>query len=234
MRQKYDPRNPKPNPEIAELLRTIDKNWNETKTEKEFTARRGRVRVLIALLEMLDEEPEYLPADIEPAAVQAEMCWFPPQAFSDGAPRFLDERPFDIPGTDRNRFFFYTSNGMLSWLYPGPGLDPYYVGDPVCTHGPWVYTLEKRYASPAETTMHFSSLDAVTRATSPSAPDQRPTEGIRYFLLGDPSGFAGGHSAPLIDVFLDLEAAMAKADKLSRALDIRFLVAAVHYSFCTR
>jgi hypothetical protein len=82
--------------------------------------------------------------------------------------------------------------------------------------------------------MHFSSLEALSRAASPSAPEDRPRDGERYFLLCDPRGFAGGHSAPLVDVLADLEETMAKADKLSRLLDIRFLVAALHYEFCTR
>lgn len=233
MTHNYDPRQPRPNPEVEELLRVIDKSWKEIKEETNFTARRGLVRVLIALLEQLEDEPAQIPADIEPGAASDDACWIPPTVFSEGAPQFVEELPFNVSGPDRGRFFFYTSTGMLSRLYPGPAVDPYHVGA-LRSHGPWVYTLEKRYVSFGETRMHFTSMEAIERAASTQKPGDRPREGERYFLICDPRGVAGARSAPLIDVFVDLERAVKQADKLTAMLEIRFLVAALRYEFCTR
>jgi len=66
MSERTDRLQPTPNPEIPDILRAILKEWDDFVAESDFTRRRGQERVLIASLEALCEEPEFVPPPAKP------------------------------------------------------------------------------------------------------------------------------------------------------------------------
>ena len=51
---------PRPNPEIEEILLLIKKNCDELLQKTDFIRRRGKARILMAHLQELDQQPEFL------------------------------------------------------------------------------------------------------------------------------------------------------------------------------
>jgi hypothetical protein len=220
------------NPEIEEILNVIHKNSKELLAEKEYTARIGRARVMIALLEQLEDEPERTPADIEPGPAGERRQGLTPRDFDNKGPEFTDETPFDTPGPAEGQFFFYTSSGLFSNLYTKGPLDPYYV-TPLHSHGPFVYTMEKRNATIVKTAMRFSSTEAIERALSMIQPAGLMNAGYHY-LICHHLGFYNGSIAPKVAAFESLESAFQAGEIFSQVSDIRFVTATQRASFCTR
>ena len=123
---------------------------------------------------------------------------------------------------------------MLSPLYPAPVVDPRDIGYPLVVHGPYVYTLEKRYTTQAETTMHAASATVFRKALARRSlpPVERSDSG--HYLLCDPRGLAEGKLCARVASTSNLKRAIRLADYLAEFLAIRFLVATVRCAFRTR
>jgi len=229
MTPNYDPRRPKTNPELKQLLRLIDRQHKDLKSAGTHRARRGHAAVLRATLEMFLDEPEFLQDLRDGPAAAAPRALLDPASFPEEVP-FLSETPFETGGEAANRFFFYTSSGAFSPLFEGPALDPYYM-PPLHRHGPYVYTLEKRYASAKATACRLSGEDALRRAAPRRKPGSRRDKPI--FVLCDPAGLEPGASAALTAIYANAAKARDLADRLAAELNIRFITAAVRFAFCT-
>lgn len=187
--------------------------------------------VMRAQLDFLIEQPE-LVTDVEAGAVPDDRCWLRPEEFDgDPPPPFLPECPFDRAGRTQGQHFFHADTGRLSPLYTGPALDP---ARPLLSHGPFVHSLEKRYATATETSRHLWREGVFEPCLTGDPPPAPAPEGERHLVLCDPRGWKGEWCARVAVASGDLERAIAAADRLSRMLDIRFVVATVRMSYCTR
>ncbi len=226
----YDPSKPRKNPELKAILRAIERGHDALKAAATHAQKRGEAMVLQGCLEAFLDEPEFLLDLRDGALAPREQTRLDPSAFPAGAAPFLEEGAFDQAGAAEGVFFFYTSGGAISPLYSGSALDPYDVGGPLYTCGPFVYALEKRYASAKPTIRHVSSewvFRKLVRQSKPPIAKSAP-----HFVIADPAGL--GTSACLVKAFRDLRRAKASADRLGERLDIRFAVATVRFSLCTR
>jgi hypothetical protein len=254
MTDDYDPRARRLNSDIQELIEVVDEHWREVVAETDYLERKGKLRFLRQVIDKIIEQPEWLEPDLREGAVEGVDCWFEADEFADApAPVFLDEKPFDRPGPASGLCFFYADTGKASPLYEGEPVDSL-IG-PLVHHGPFIYTLEKHYATAVETAMHVMSGNLWRRllpegeheggaSISASRGDRRaqprtPTKpadpgGERHFLLCDPRGLGGGKQVLRIAIFADADAAVAAAESLSERLRIRFLVARERRKWCNR
>jgi hypothetical protein len=220
----YDPRKPRPNPEIKEILRCIKRGQDDLQAAENHTQRIGYARILKAHLEMLEDEPETF-TDLQPGTVEVAKH-LPTSELLDSAD-MTEESPFDTPGDCQGMFFFY-ANGGLSNLYRPPLVDPYQV--PLMHGYGCSYSLEKLYACPTETTHHFTDPYLLCRYVgSLNNPDGKKS----FWLLSDPRGVFGGASQ-VVKMYATRGSAVKAADRLGERLDIRFLVAQTRLSFLNR
>ncbi|MBU2551148.1 MAG: hypothetical protein KKB20_22240 [Proteobacteria bacterium] len=215
----YDPRALRRNPEFNEILRVMRRTWSDLRAAKSYNEIRGHAAVLQAHIETLLDEPEHVcdlasgPATLRPMNL--------PEA-GDQGPRYLDEGPFDQPGPDRGRFFYYTYNGEVTKLFKEPG-DGYY---PMRLSGYWVWMLEKRYAGRLETRNHLASDSAFERIR-PRIKTPPPEAKGQWVILMDPRGIYDGRAARRAGLTTDYRRAVRTADRLTEWLEIRFVVAAL-------
>ncbi|WP_330203711.1 hypothetical protein [Cyanobacterium sp. Dongsha4] len=231
MDKKYDPLQPRLNPEIEEILWLIKKNCDELIEEKNFLSRRGQARILIAHLEELVEQPEYF-IDVEEGLIDDSRYWMKEGNFTDNSPLFLKEKPFDFAETTENLYFFY-SNNKFSLLYKNSPFDPYYC--PCLDYGFIVYTLEKLYTTQQETQVHINDNEVITNCLEEiksNYSQQYLQTDNRYFILIDPLGVNYGLSLT-VTTTNNYEEAIFIANSLTDYLPIRFLVAKQIYVFDT-
>ncbi len=234
MNESYNPRQRRLNPRIREHVEILDEHWSRLISESDHLRRKGKLRIVRQTIDQLIEEPEWLEADLQEGPVNELRCRFGPDEFNGSpVPHFLGEDPFDAAGREEGRYFFYTATGWFSPLYDGEPIDPYYVG-PLHCHGPWVYTLEKRYVTASETSMHVISDNVWRHLLGEPHDAPRDEAPERYLLLCDPRGVGGGVQALEIATFADPSEAVAIADRLAHQLDVRFLVALERMKHCTR
>ncbi|MFZ5562721.1 MAG: hypothetical protein ACOZBW_01610 [Thermodesulfobacteriota bacterium] len=199
--------------------------------ESEHAVRRGCARVLIEHLEALAAEPEFL-YDLMPGEAKPGDAYFRQEAFPAQGPRLTPETPFDLAGHAGGKYFFYTS-GKISTIIAGGAVDPYIVGEPFRSMGPWNYTLEKAYASPKPTTMHVAGEEVFDRVLSGRSFPPVPA-GKGHLVIADPRGLARGGKAVCIATLPDLNRAIRLADQMGELLDIRFVVGTPVYVFNSR
>jgi hypothetical protein len=232
MSDEYDPRARRLNTGIQELVDILDEHWRALLAETDYLERKGKLRVVRGIIDQIIDQPEWLEPDLRNGAVDEVSCWFGPQEFAgEPAPVFLDERPFDNPGPSSGLCFFYTDTGKASPLYEGEPMDPF-IG-PLRNHGPYVYTLEKHYATEVETVARVMSGNLWRQLlpggeTAFGAPD---TES--FFLICDPRGLGGGEQALHFATFDDAERAVDVVESLSERIGVRLLVARVRRRWCT-
>lgn len=175
---------------------------------------------------MLDDEPEHF-VDLQPGTLE----WtkkFPNESLKEHA-KITSESPFQKPGSSQNLFFFYSS-GHISNLYSDAAIDPYII--PLMhRHGPFIYSLEKRFASTAATTHHFEAPERLQKFISPSL--KRPNSQHQFWLLADPLGVSGG-GAPVVKTYATLKGAVKASERYGKELEIRFLVAEKKLEFLNR
>ena len=229
MSGKYDPRKPRPNPEIRDIVRAMESNWKCLKAEKHYSTRRGFALILQALIEDLLEEPEFL-YDLVPGPSSGGRHLYKPAEEKPGEPAFLDETPFDQTGLETGRYFFFTSTGVLTPLFVNLEYDPYY---PLTLPGTWIYRLEKRYVTPGQTRMRLTSEQALDRCR-PRMKKAGREAGEVHHILGDPQGYEAGHSVPSFAITNNLNQALRTADRLASWLEIRVLVGTERSRDCTR
>lgn len=223
---EYNPRQPRPNLEIKEILNCIKRTHADLQRADTHTQRRGYARILKAHLEMLDDEPESI-TDLLPGTVDWTRKLDSPELREQV--RMTEENPFDSPGETKADFFFYADGGYLSHIYRGEVFDPYQI--PLMhRYGPSSYSLEKLYASELPTTHHFADPERLRRFSGPVG---KPNRRNQYWLLPDPRGLHGGGSM-LLKSYSSQTHARKAADRLGEQLDIRFVVAVVRMSFLNR
>lgn len=228
----YDPRARRLNPLIDELVETLDEYWGSVTSAEDYLERKGRLRAVRNIIDQILDEPEWLEADLQSGAAQAEECWFTPEQFADEpAPHFSDEKPFDRAGPAHGVCFLYTDTGKLSHLYEGEPVDPYL--GPLRNYGPYIYTLEKHFATSAETTNRVINAYLFEQLVPPG--DRRSAEQeARWFVLCDPRGIAGGERSVHVASYADPARAVEVAELLSAQLAVRFVVARERRRWCTR
>ncbi len=222
----YDPRSPRPNPELRDILRAFDKNYREFMVARSHNQRRGYIAVMKALLDQYLDEPEVL-TDLLAGRAEVEKARLTPEQLRwDRELGPVD--PFAEAELGEQRYFFYTSGGRYSNLYGEPAQDPYYVPG-LWNHGPFVYTLEKLYASQQETTHRVAGEEVYQRLVKRSQGPDRP-----FWVLADPAGIEGGYRVMLVNAYKSESPARKMVDHLSAKLEIRMLMARVVASHCTR
>lgn len=223
---RYNPRQPRPNPEVKEILSCIKRTHADLQKAETHTQRRGYARILKAHLEMLEEEPETF-TDLQPGTVDWIRKLVGPE-LRERAP-LREESPFDLTGESKGDFFFYADGGYVSPLYGGEVVDPYQIPS-MHQYGPWSYSLEKLYASANPTTHHFTDPEMLLRFTGFK---RYPNRENQFWLLPDPRGLQGGGSM-LLQTYSTQTYAKKAADRLGKQLDIRFVVAVPRISFLNR
>lgn len=223
----YDPRKPRKNPELPGIVRAFESNFKDFKAARSPTQRRGYVMVMRALLEQYLDEPDTLTDLLEGPAEETARARLDPDSLGwDRSPGETD--PFAQAELGPEPYFFYTAGGRYSNLYPEPAQDPYYVPG-LWNHGFFVHTLEKIYATPQPTTHRVVDEEVYKRLVKPVRGGERP-----FFLLADPAGIEGGHRVVNVKAYKEIGAAVKQADRLGQMLGIRFLVARVVITNCTR
>ncbi|MCA9775726.1 MAG: hypothetical protein KC800_03385 [Candidatus Eremiobacteraeota bacterium] len=223
---RYNPREPRPNPEVKEILDCIKRTHADLQRADTHTQRRGYARILKAHLEMLDGEPETF-TDLQPGKVDWSRRLDGPDLRERA--RMTEESPFDTPGETNGDFFFYADGGYVSLLYRGEVVDPYQI--PLMhRYGPWSSSLEKLYASAAPTTHHFTDPEMLRRFVGSKGNPHRQNQ---FWLLPDPRGLQGGGSM-LLKTYATQGNAIKAADRLGEQLDIRFVVAVPRIAFLNR
>jgi len=221
--EEYDPRARRLNPLIDELVTTLDEYWQFLLSTEDYLERKGRLRMVRQIIDQILAEPEWLDADLQDGAIDPTPCFFPPAEFADQpAPLFLDETPFDTPGYEQGRMFFYTDTGRMSFLYEGEPVVPRF--DPVMRHGIWLHTLEKHYATAVETVNHAININLWKQLT-PAHDGWSEEDAPRHFVICDPAGVVGGNHAQHVASYRDAARAVEVAEMLSSRVGIRFLVA---------
>lgn len=231
MTSAYDPRARRRNPLIDELVATLDEYWDQVTTAADYLERKGRLRAVRGVIDEILAQPEWLEADLQEGAAKAVDCWFLPEEFAgEPGPVFLDRGPFDDPGESGGLCFLYADTGKLSLLYEGEPIDPF-IG-PLRSHGPYVYTLEKLYATACETVNRVISAHLWEHLV----PADGGGAGARadVWVLCDPRGIAGGAQSVCVACCGTRERAVEIAELLSRTIDIRFVVARERRRWCTR
>jgi hypothetical protein len=232
-----DPLRQRPNPEIPEILRLLQKSFAELLEETDYTRRIGRARVLVAHLESLIDEPELVPGPVREGAGSGARFLLPASEFPEGsAVPFLREYPFDRPGDGEGLCFFYAGR-RVSPLYTGPALDPYRFPQPLHQSGPWVYSLEKRVATKTDTDRRVpaSAIEEIAETKGKRNPVGPNDDTEMHFVLCDPRGFDDDGPPTSLEVgrYTSLRRATSAAEQLSETLGIRMLVATVRARFCT-
>lgn len=220
----YDPRARRLNPAIAELIDAVDEHWDFMLSAEDHLERQGRLRMVRRVIDQILEQPEWLEADLQPGTVDDAACWLTPEQFAEepAAPVFLDERPFDTPGTSSGRHFLYAEVGRASFLYEGEPINPW-IG-PMKHCGNWLHTLESHWVTAIETVNHAIS-DNLWKQLTPADDGWSDQEGARYFILCDPRGIIGGDNADRIASYADAGRAVEVAESLSGQVGIRLAVA---------
>lgn len=218
-----DPRKPRPNPEIPEILRAIKSTHADLQKAKTYKQRKGYARILRAHLQMFDEEPESI-TDLQEGVAEI-THWLAPENMPEVS--FLEQGPFDEGGPSSGVYFFLTSQGLISHLHSGPPVDPYKVQE-CWRHGPFVHSVEKVFCSEKPTTHHFPDQTVLQRYTGAKRGEKKP-----YLLLSDPRGSGDGR-AVLIRSYATESSACRAAERLSGKFDIRFLVGKNAITFLNR
>ncbi len=228
-KKNYDPLKPRPNSEIEEILLLIKKNCDELLHETDFIRRRGQARILMAHLQELEQQPEFL-LDVASGLINDSSYWIKEENFTEDCPEFLSENPFNAPEHTENIFFFF-SNNKLSSLYSSPPLDPYYYR---CSdYGLIVYTLEKVYSTQNQTLVHINNEEVIKhclKEIKSSTKQTFPKEDNKYYIIADPQGVSYGLSLT-VTITNSKKLAIFIAENLTEYLDIRFLIAKQIYVF---
>lgn len=221
----YDPRKPRKNTELSHILRCVKTTHTRFQNAPNHSQRRGEAMTLIAHLQMFLEEPEFH-QDLRPDQVEAGKL-LQGEEFEKAA-SLTGEWPFERSGTPGDDlFFFYTSTRYVSQLYSGQPVDPYQVG-PLWSHGPYTYSFRFLYGTSGETRNHLSDPTLLGRLVKQPKGKKAP-----FWLFIDPRGVYGG-GTELARTYSSEAAAIKAADRLSAQLEIRFFVARVEMSNCTR
>ena len=229
---EYDPLQKRLNPEIKEIIRAAQRTWKDLKKETDPTCLKGYCAIMIAHFEMLRDTPYYL-QELADGLQNDTKAWLMPEEFGEHQGIFTSSKPFDSASVRADRFFFYTQTGKVSLLYGPEARDPYLHPQPLHRYGYFVYTLEKKYATPNETSAHVISEQVLSKVLGRSGQSAAQRGGRRFFVLIDPKGFRRGEACHLVKVFSGEPAARKAADRLAGVLNIRFLVAEKVFEFCT-
>lgn len=222
---KYDPRKPRANKEIPDILRCVERCQADLQAAKTHSQMRGHAMVLRAHLEQLLDEPEFH-TDLIEGTVEARKLLTGPKIEKD-AP-FTGQWPFEQVGSSQNLYFFY-ANGSVSQLYEGPAIDPYQVHE-LWSFGPYTYSLEQLFCTEAETENHLAGPQILARLVNKGKGKGMDTP---YWLFCDPRGVWGG-STELVKAYASEGPALKAAKRLSERLGIRFWVGRLCYLNCTR
>jgi hypothetical protein len=199
--------------------------WSAFRQSRDRAVRRRSLEMLRPLIDRWLAEPGVI-RDLEQGRATADTDrrkrWSslsPPEA----------EFPFDRGGEAQDAYFYWGS-GTISELMGAEVARQ----DPHCIFGRVAYFVtlcEKRYATPAETRMHFSSDQAfrVHVGCSTAGPKHAPGN---YLVLTDPAGsFDGG--ARVVYASTSLARARLRADELAETYQVRCLVGRVVRSIDT-
>ncbi len=225
MNNSFDPRNPRRNPEVDDIMKAMKSRWEELIRSPNHTQLIGNAAIMGAHIEQLLDEPEFVYDLAKGTARPQRDLLMPP---GDAGEAVLED-PFEKPGISKDRFFYFNYNSRITPLLEKDQLSLY---DPFRMSVYWVQVLEKRYAAEKETSMHFTSETALERWT-PKKTHPELAPGEIHFVLGDPLGFYDGLSVKNVYKTADLEKAIKEADRLSNSYDIRFLVATFRDIFHT-
>lgn len=216
MTRSCDPRAPRPNPEIRDIRRAMAKKWRELERSQNFKQLRGNAAVLRAHLDMLLDEPEFL-FDLEPIPPGAER-----ELISVPRPEISGRDPFEpetLAEMDPEARFFRTYGGGTTRLFPPDALAEV---DPFGLSAYWVQIVKPVFLSEGATRMRLTSEAALRRC----APARKASRDAPHHLILDPLGWTG-KSAPTVNRYVRLSAAIQAAERLGEWLEIRFLVATV-------
>jgi len=217
---KYDPRKPRRNPEIGELLRQVKRLHRQLQAETDHAARKGIARMLVEVLEMLAAEPEFL-TDLRSGAQGDAGAFFFRDSYTVDPSPLSDQSPF--ADTKTGQCFIYAA-GKVSPLFDIKDLPHFQDAYTPVRAVYWVWILEKVYATANETTMHVAD-ESVFKNASGGKEQSFPPNGPTWLVLADPRGFRNGKCVELVAHYRREAAARKRADKLAAELNIRFVVA---------
>ena len=223
-------RKPRPNLEIPTILRCIRKDSKALFAENDFTTRRGYAAVLIAHLESLMEQPEFLPPVLQDGSAKHDSAILFPKFSGLNAPPFVDISPFDDAAIDQE-YYFYLSERLISGLYRGPAVSPHLLGGwtiagttTVPQHGLVVSVLRPVFLTSPGQSFHLDSLLTVRDLIH--ADLNTPQVGdARYAVIINPLAIV--ESSFCLGSFTERTRAERIARRLHKMLRIRFLVAEV-------
>ncbi len=216
MSKPYNPRAPRPNPEIADIRRSIARTWHEFEHCRSYLEMQGHAAVLQAYLQMVLAEPEFI-YDLVPVSPGSQRHW-PSLPELNGVVLRDPFEPLPLGDVHANYRFCAIPGGSITPLFPIEALPT--VG--MATLSIYaVQVMEPIFLSVGSTGMRLTSETALRRCVQ-----QRPPKpGSDYLLFIDPLGWTG--QAMAVNHYVQSAAAARAAQRLTDWLEIRFLVARI-------